>query len=447
MFESLSTRMTGIFRSLRGRGVLREEDLDQVLRDIRIALLEADVSLPLARSFLAQVKADAVGQNLINSLSPDQLIVKIVHDHLVTLLGEKGYTLNVDKQKPAVVVFAGLQGSGKTTGAAKIAHVLKTKGEKKVLLASTDIYRPAAREQLAILGEQAGVDTLPILEGEAPLSIVKRALQAAMAYDVLGIDTAGRLHVDDGLMTELQSIVTLAKPAEIILVMDAMTGQDALGVAEAFSKAVPLTSLMLSRMDSDARGGAALSLRAATGCPIAFLGTGEKITDITPFFPDRLAGRILGMGDVVSLVEKAQSVVSEKEARDMEKKLRRGQFDFNDMLSQMRQMRNMGSISSLLGMIPGLGQLKEQMNTEEANQKMRHTEAIICAMTPKERRDPKLLNASRKIRIAKGSGRSVQDVNVLLKQHLQMAQMMKSLGRMNKHQLRQMGRSLGFPKG
>jgi signal recognition particle subunit SRP54 len=353
----------------------------------------------------------------------------------------------VDKQKPAVILFAGLQGSGKTTGAAKIAHFLKTKNNKNVLLASTDIYRPAAREQLAILGQQAGVDTLPLMENEKPLSIVKRALQAAMAYDVLGIDTAGRLHLDDALMAELKEIVTLSKPAEIILVMDAMTGQDALGVAEAFAKAVPLTSLMLSRMDSDARGGAALSLRAATSCPIAFLGTGEKISDLTPFFPDRLAGRILGMGDVVSLVEKAQSVVSEKEAKDLEKKLRRGQFDFNDMLSQMRQMRNMGSIGSLLGMIPGMGQIKEQINNDEATQKMRQVEAIICSMTPKERRDPKLLNASRKIRIAKGAGRTVQDVNLLLKQHLQMSQMMKSLGRMNKHQLRQMGRSLGFPKG
>jgi signal recognition particle subunit SRP54 len=439
--------MTGIFRSLRGRGVLREEDLDQVLRDIRVALLEADVSLPLTRTFLADVKADAVGQNLMNSLSPDQLIVKIVHDHMVKMLGNQGYTLNVDKQKPAVILFAGLQGSGKTTGAAKIAHFLKTKNNKNVLLASTDIYRPAAREQLAILGQQAGVDTLPLMENEKPLSIVKRALQAAMAYDVLGIDTAGRLHLDDALMAELKEIVTLSKPAEIILVMDAMTGQDALGVAEAFAKAVPLTSLMLSRMDSDARGGAALSLRAATSCPIAFLGTGEKISDLTPFFPDRLAGRILGMGDVVSLVEKAQSVVSEKEAKDLEKKLRRGQFDFNDMLSQMRQMRNMGSIGSLLGMIPGMGQIKEQINNDEATQKMRQVEAIICSMTPKERRDPKLLNASRKIRIAKGAGRTVQDVNLLLKQHLQMSQMMKSLGRMNKHQLRQMGRSLGFPKG
>ena len=439
--------MTGIFRSLRGRGVLREEDLDQVLRDIRVALLEADVSLPLTRSFFADVKADAVGQNLMNSLSPDQLIVKIVHDHMVKMLGNQGYTLNVDKQKPAVILFAGLQGSGKTTGAAKIAHFLKTKNNKNVLLASTDIYRPAAREQLAILGQQAGVDTLPLMENEKPLSIVKRALQAAMAYDVLGIDTAGRLHLDDALMAELKEIVTLSKPAEIILVMDAMTGQDALGVAEAFAKAVPLTSLMLSRMDSDARGGAALSLRAATSCPIAFLGTGEKISDLTPFFPDRLAGRILGMGDVVSLVEKAQSVVSEKEAKDLEKKLRRGQFDFNDMLSQMRQMRNMGSIGSLLGMIPGMGQIKEQINNDEATQKMRQVEAIICSMTPKERRDPKLLNASRKIRIAKGAGRTVQDVNLLLKQHLQMSQMMKSLGRMNKHQLRQMGRSLGFPKG
>ena len=274
MFESLSTRMTGIFRSLRGRGVLREEDLDQVLRDIRIALLEADVSLPIVRSFLADVKADAVGQNLINSLSPDQLIVKIVHDHLVKLLGQQGYALNVDKQKPAVIVFVGLQGSGKTTGAAKIAHLLKTKGQKNVLLASTDIYRPAAREQLAILGQQAGVDTLPIIEGEAPLAIVKRALQAAISYDVLGIDTAGRLHLDQDLMEELKGLVALAKPAEILLVMDAMTGQDALTVAEAFAKAVPLTSLMLSRMDSDARGGAALSLRAATSCPFAFLGTG-----------------------------------------------------------------------------------------------------------------------------------------------------------------------------
>jgi signal recognition particle subunit SRP54 len=439
--------MTGIFRSLRGRGVLREEDLDQVLRDIRVALLEADVSLPLTRTFLADVKADAVGQNLMNSLSPDQLIVKIVHDHLIKMLGNQGYTLNVDKQKPAVILFAGLQGSGKTTGAAKIAHFLKTKNNKNVLLASTDIYRPAAREQLAILGQQAGVDTLPLIENEKPLAIAKRALQAAMAYDVLGIDTAGRLHLDDALMAELKEIVALSKPAEIILVMDAMTGQDALGVAEAFAKAVPLTSLMLSRMDSDARGGAALSLRAATSCPIAFLGTGEKISDLTPFFPDRLAGRILGMGDVVSLVEKAQSVVSEKEAKDLEKKLRRGQFDFNDMLSQMRQMRNMGSIGSLLGMIPGMGQIKEQINNDEATQKMRQVEAIICSMTPKERRDPKLLNASRKIRIAKGAGRTVQDVNLLLKQHLQMSQMMKSLGRMNKHQLRQMGRSLGFPKG
>ena len=265
-----------------------------------------------------------------------------------------------------------------------------------------------------------------------------------MAFDVLIVDTAGRLHLDDELMQELKSIVELVKPSETMLVMDAMTGQDALSVANAFKESVPLTSLMLSRMDSDARGGAALSLRSATNCPIAFLGTGEKLNDLTQFFPDRLAGRILGMGDVVSLVETAQSIVSEQEAKDLEKKLKRGQFDLNDMLNQMRQMRKMGSIGSLLGMIPGLGQFKEQIDNADAAKKMKHVEAIICSMTPKERRDPKLLNASRKIRIAKGAGRTVQDVNILLKQHQQMSQMMKSLGRMNKHQMRQMGRSFGL---
>jgi len=433
MFDSLSDRLGGVFDKLRGRGALTEADVRAAMREVRIALLEADVALPVVRDFVDTVTEQAVGHNVLRSVTPGQQVVKIVSDALTEMLGSETSELLIDVTPPAVIMMVGLQGSGKTTSTAKIAKRLKEKGRKKVLMASLDVQRPAAQEQLAVLGTQTDVATLPIIAGQQPVDIARRALQAAklQGFDVVMLDTAGRLHVDQALMDEMKAVADVANPAEILLVVDSLTGQDAVNVATNFTAQVPLTGVVLTRMDGDARGGAALSMRAVTGRPIKFAGTGEKLDAIEPFHPGRVANRILGMGDVVSLVEKAAETIDAEEADKLAKKMAKGQFDLNDLRAQLNQMRRMGGLGALAGMIPGLKKAQAAMASSGASEKtLLHMDAIIGSMTPKERERPALLNAKRKIRVAKGSGTTVQDVNRLLKMHQEMETAMKKIRKM-----------------
>ena len=439
MFDSLSDRLGGVFDKLRGRGALREEDVRAAMREVRIALLEADVALPVARRFIDNVTEKAVGQHVLKSVTPGQQVVKIVHDELVAMLGgdaegaEEAVGLDLNAVPPVVIMMVGLQGSGKTTSTAKIAKLLKDKQGKKVMMASLDVNRPAAQEQLAVLGEKVGVATLPIIAGQAPVDIATRALQSAklQAIDVLLLDTAGRLHVDDALMAEMKAVAAISRPQEVLLVVDSLTGQDAVNVAQSFSGEVDLTGVILTRMDGDARGGAALSMRAVTGKPIKFAGTGEKIDAIEPFHPGRVANRILGMGDVVSLVEKAAAVVEKEEAEKLAERMLKGQFDMNDLRTQLRQMQNMGGLGMLAGMMPGMKKAKAAMAASNMDDKvLLRMDAIIGSMTPKERQRPELLNAKRKKRIAAGSGTEVQDINKLLKMHQEMGRAMKQIKKM-----------------
>jgi signal recognition particle subunit SRP54 len=433
MFDSLSDRLSGVFDRLRGRGALNEADVRGAMREVRIALLEADVALPVVRSFVDQVTEQAVGQQVLKSVTPGQQVVKIVHDALIEMLGAEASELNVDVTPPAVVMMVGLQGSGKTTTTAKIARRLREKGGKKVMMASLDVARPAAQEQLRVLGEKANVATLPIVAGQQPVEIARRALQSAklQGFDVLLLDTAGRLHVDQVLMDEMKAVAEVSAPTEILLVVDALTGQDAVNVASSFSEQVDLSGVVLTRLDGDARGGAALSMRAVTGKPIKFAGVGEGIEALEPFHPSRVAGRILGMGDVVSLVERAQETIQVEEAEALARKMAKGQFDLNDLRSQLAQMQRMGGLTGLAGMLPGMKKVQGAMAASGVDNKILvHMDAMIGSMTPKERTRPELLNAKRKIRVAKGSGTTVQDVNKLLKMHQEMAGAMKKLRKM-----------------
>ncbi|MBA4047155.1 MAG: signal recognition particle protein [Sphingomonas sp.] len=432
MFDSLSERLGGVFDRLRGRGALTEADVRAAMREVRIALLEADVALPVARDFVDQVTEQAVGQNVLRSVTPGQQVVKIVSDALTEMLGGGEAGLELGVTPPAVIMMVGLQGSGKTTTTAKLAKRLAKRDGKKVLMASLDVNRPAAQEQLATLGTQAEVATLPIVAGQRPVEIAKRAMQAAklQGYDVLMLDTAGRLHVDQALMDEMQAIADVSRPHEILLVVDALTGQDAVNVAQNFSEQVPLTGVVLTRMDGDARGGAALSMRAVTGKPIKFAGTGEKMDAIEAFHPGRVAGRILGMGDVVSLVEKAAEAIQIEDAERMARRLEKGQFDMNDLRGQLAQMQRMGGLGALAGMMPGMKKAQAALAGGGHDRTLIRMDAMIGSMTPKERAKPELLNAKRKIRVAKGSGTTVQDVNKLLKMHQEMAGAMKKLKKM-----------------
>jgi len=434
MFESLSDRLAGVFDRLRGRGALNEADVRGAMREVRIALLEADVALPVVREFVDRATEQAVGQQVLRSVTPGQQVVKIVHDALVEMLGAEEAGLELAVTPPAVLMMVGLQGSGKTTTTAKLAKRLTEKDRKKVMMASLDVARPAAQEQLAVLGRQADVATLPVVTGQGPVEIAKRALNAArlQGYDVLMLDTAGRLHVDRALMDEMKAVAAATSPQEILLVADAMTGQDAVNVAKSFADEVALTGVILTRMDGDARGGAALSMRAVTGRPIKFAGTGEAIDRLEAFHPERVAGRILGMGDVVSLVERAQETIQAEEAEAMARKMAKGQFDLNDLRMQLQQMQRMGGLGALAGMMPGLGKIKNQINASgvlEGNV-LGRLDAIISSMTPKERGKPELMNAKRKIRVANGSGTTVQEVNKLLKMHQEMAGAMKKIRKM-----------------
>ena len=432
MFESLSDRLGGVFERLRGRGALNEVDVRAAMREVRIALLEADVALPVVREFVDKATEQAVGQQVLRSVTPGQQVVKIVHDALVEMLGSDVSDLDIDVTPPAVVMVVGLQGSGKTTTTAKLAKRLAGKERKKVMMASLDVNRPAAQEQLAVLGSQADVATLPIVAGQQPVEIARRALQSAklQGFDVVLLDTAGRLHVDQPLMDEMKAVAETAQPQEILLVVDALTGQDAVNVAKSFTDQIELTGVILTRMDGDARGGAALSMRAVTGKPIKFAGTGEAIDAIEGFHPQRVAGRILGMGDVVSLVERASETIKVEEAEALARKMAKGQFDLNDLRNQLQQMQRMGGIGALAGMLPGMKKIQNAVNATTDDKTLVRLDAMIGSMTPRERAKPELMNAKRKIRVANGSGTTVQDVNRLLKMHQEMSTAMKKLRKM-----------------
>ncbi|MFL6764612.1 MAG: signal recognition particle protein [Sphingomicrobium sp.] len=432
MFDTLSDRLGSVFDRLRGRGALSEADVRSAMREVRVALLEADVALPVARDFVDRVTEKAVGQEVLRSVTPGQMVVKIVHDALVETLGSETAELDLNVSPPAVVMMVGLQGSGKTTTTAKLAKRLAERERKKVLMASLDVARPAAQEQLAVLGRQAKVDTLPIVAGQQPVDIARRALNAAklQAYDVVLLDTAGRLHVDDQLMAEMKAVAAASNPTETLLVVDALTGQDAVNVAKGFAAEVDLTGVILTRLDGDARGGAALSMRAVTGKPIKFAGVGEAIDKLEAFHPERVAGRILGMGDVVSLVERAAETIQVEEAEKLAAKMARGKFDLDDLWAQLRQMQRMGGLGALAGMMPGMKGMKGAMDQAQNSKALVHMEAMLSSMTAKERARPEMINAKRKIRVAKGSGTTVQEINKLLKMHQEMATAMKRLKKM-----------------
>ena len=442
MFEGLTERLGGVFDRLKRHGALSEKDVSEAMREVRVALLEADVALSVVKDFIAEVQEKAIGEEVMRSVSPAQMVIKIVNDHLIDVLGAETVELNLNAAPPVPILMVGLQGSGKTTSTAKIAALLTRRDKKKVLMASLDVQRPAAQAQLKVLGEQAEIATLPIVAGQMPVDIAKRAMVAArlQGFDVVMLDTAGRLHIDEALMAELDAVRFAVSPVETLLVADSLTGQDAVNVAKQFKDRTDITGIMLTRIDGDARGGAALSMRKVTGCPIKLLGTGEKLDEIEVFHPDRIASRILGMGDVVGLVEKAVEAIDEEEAAKLEAKIKKGTFDLEDLAGQLRQMRKMGGMEGLMGMLPGVGKMKQQMANANIDENvLKRQEAIISSMTPKERQAPKIIAASRKRRIAAGSGTSVPDVNRLLKQHKQMASMMKKIGKMGKKGLMRNG--------
>ncbi|MBG6209031.1 signal recognition particle subunit SRP54 [Labrenzia sp. EL_126] len=432
MFESLSDRLSGVFDKLTGRGALSENDVNEAMREIRRALIEADVALPIVRSFTDKVRSRAVGAEVVKSVTPGQMVVKIVHDQLVEMLGAEAQPIDLNAPAPVAIMMVGLQGSGKTTTTAKIARRMTQRDRRKVLMASLDTRRPAAQEQLKILGEQNEIDTLPIVEGQGPVEIANRAMSAAKlgGYDVVMLDTAGRIHIDEPLMMEMADVKAAAQPHEILLVADSLTGQDAVNLASSFDERVGITGIALTRMDGDGRGGAALSMQAVTGKPVKLIGTGEKSDALEDFHPKRIADRILGMGDIVSLVEKAAEAIDAEKAAKMAKRMQKGHFDLEDLAEQLKQMEKLGGMSGMMGMLPGVGKMKKQIEASNIDDKMfKRQIAIIQSMTPAERSKPDLLKASRKKRIAAGSGVQVAEVNKLLKMHRQMADMMKKMGK------------------
>ncbi len=447
MFETLTGRLGEVLNRLTKRGALSEGDVNEALREVRLALLEADVALPVVKRFIDEVRSKAVGAEVLRSVTPGQMVIKVVQDHLVEMLGKAQAEIDLLAPAPVPIMLVGLQGSGKTTSCAKIARLLSERQKKKVLMASLDVARPAAQEQLRVLGEQAGVATLPVIAGQMPVDIAKRAIQAAklQSFDVVLLDTAGRIHIDEALMAEALAVRDAVQPHETLLVADALTGQDAVRLAEQFHKRIGLTGIVLTRMDGDGRGGAALSMRAVTGQPIKLIGIGEKLDQMEPFHPDRIASRILGMGDVVSLVEKAAETLEKEAAEKLAAKMEKGTFDLEDLASQLRQMRKLGGMQGVLSLLPGVAKVKKQLaDSGVADKQLARQEAIISSMTPWERRNPKLIHASRKQRIARGSGATVPEINRLLKQHRQMADMMKRVKKMGKAGLMP---PQGFPPG
>jgi signal recognition particle subunit SRP54 len=441
MFESLQERLGSILNGLTGRGALSESDVTAALREVRRALIEADVSLEVVRSFTDRVREKAVGAEILKSIKPGQMVVKIVHDELIEMLGTEGVSIDLNAPAPVVIMMVGLQGSGKTTTTGKISKRLTERQRKKVLMASLDTRRPAAQEQLRQLGIQTSVDTLPIIAGQSPVEIAKRAVQAAKlgGHDVVILDTAGRTHIDEPLMVEMADIRKAANPHEILLVADSLTGQDAVNLARNFDERVGITGIVLTRMDGDGRGGAALSMRAITGKPIKLIATGEKMDALEEFYPKRIADRILGMGDIVSLVEKAAENIDAEKAAAMAKKMQSGKFDLNDLADQLGQMKKLGGMGSIMGMMPGMGKMKDQVAAAGLDDKVFDRQlAIIGSMTKAERANPDLLKHSRKQRIAKGSGTNAADINKLLKMHRQMADMMKVMGKGKGGMMKQM---------
>ena len=431
MFNSLKDKLQSVFSSLGKTGALSASEVNAALREVRLALLDADVAVPVVKQFMDLIRERAIGTSVLKSVRPDQQVIKIVNDGLTEILGGDAEPLKVDVTPPAVILMVGLQGSGKTTTSGKLAQFLKTKNKKKVMLASLDMTRPAAREQLRMLAEQAAVGILPEDDKQTPIQLARRAIKSAQlqGYDVLILDTAGRQSIDDGLMAELDTIKSLSKPVETLLVADALTGQDAVNTAAAFMSRIGITGIILTRLDGDARGGAALSMRQVTGCPIKFAGVGEKLEALETFDPARMAGRILDMGDVVALVEKAAEAIEEEEAMRMAQRMAKGKFDLNDFLTQLRQLKKMGGVGGLLGMLPGIGKINKQLAAAGVDDSMiKRQEAIILSMTKKERVSIGLLNASRRKRIAFGSGTTVQEVNRVVKQYQDMARMMKKMG-------------------
>jgi signal recognition particle subunit SRP54 len=459
MFDSLSDRLNAVFDNLRRRGALSADDVGEALREIRVALLEADVALQVVRDFIGVVREKAVGQEVLRSVTPGQMVVKIVHDHLVEVLGgganrgrgpDGAAGIDLNAAPPVAVLLVGLQGSGKTTTCAKIALRLRTRERKKVLMAGLDVQRPAAQEQLAQLGRQVGVATLPVVAGERPVAIARWALDVGRreGYDVVLLDTAGRLHVNEELMLEVAAVREAAQPHQTLLVADALTGQDAVNVAKAFGERAGITGIVLTRVDGDARGGAALSMRSITGKPIVLIGTGERVEALEPFHPERIAGRILGMGDVVSLVEKAAETADQEDAEKLARKMQKGEFDLDDLAGQLRQIRRMGGMTGMLGMLPGVAKVKKQLSQANIDEGiLKRQEAIIGSMTKAERRNPKLLNGSRRRRIAEGSGTSVPDVNRLMKQYQDMAGMMKKMKKLGERGLMRHGLQALLPQG
>lgn len=441
-FEGLTQRLAGTFKKLKNRGKLSEKDVKEAMREVRLALLEADVNYGVAKKFVADVTEKCIGEGVLESLTPAQQVVKIVNEELTELMGSSHQRINVSSRIPTVILMCGLQGSGKTTHSAKLANMFRSQG-KRPLLVACDIYRPAAIDQLKVVGEKAGV---PVFEmgQENPVKIVKKALSHAHDYgnDIVIIDTAGRLHIDEALMEELQAVKETANPDETLLVIDSMTGQDAVNVASSFDEKLGVDGIILTKLDGDSRGGAALSVKAVTGKPIKFVGTGEKIEDLEPFYPDRMASRILGMGDILSLIEKAQNEMDEKKATDLLHKMRKSELDFNDLLDQMEQLGKMGSLSSVLGMLPGGGKISDA-EAEQGERDLVRTRAIIYSMTPEERARPGLIDPKRKRRIAAGSGTEVQDVNRLLRQLEQTRKLMKQMT--GKKARRMMGGFSGMP--
>jgi signal recognition particle subunit SRP54 len=447
MFQSLSNNFSKIFDRLRSGGTLTESQIDQAMVDVRLALLEADVSLPVVKDFISSVREKAIGQNVIKSVTPGQMVVKIIHDELLSLLGssEEDRKLNLKAKPPVGIMMVGLQGSGKTTTSAKLALYLNGQN-KRILLVSLDTYRPAAQQQLEILAKSADLSCLPIIQGQNPLEITKRALVEARlgGYDVVIYDTAGRLHIDEDMMKELVRVKELTEPTEILLVADSMTGQDAVNVATQFDGQLGITGVVLTRIDGDSRGGAALSIKYVTKKPIKFLGAGEKLSALEEFHPERLAGRILDMGDVVSLVEKASEVMDQEAAAKAAERLKKGLFNLNDYLSQIRGIKKMGGFKDIIGMLPGVGRMTEKIDIAKNESMIGRQEAVILSMTKKERRKPELINASRRKRIADGSGTSVQEVNKLLKQFQQISDMIKKTSRMDQKSLMRSGLSKLF---
>jgi signal recognition particle subunit SRP54 len=432
MFDFLHDKIDGALKKIRGRGVISAADVEATMKEVRTALLEGDVNFKVAKDFCSRVTEKAIGENVLKSLSPEQQIIKIVHEELTATMGGEAAELDLRSAPPVVIMLVGLQGSGKTTTSAKLARLLKEQYKRSPLLVPADVYRPAAITQLKTLGSNLGIAVFDSQPTDRPVDIAIRARDFATrnVHDVMIIDTAGRLQIDEALMDELKQIVTVVAPTEILLVADAMTGQEAVNVAQGFDQTLALTGLVLTKLDGDARGGAALSMRAVTGKPIKFVGLGEKSDALEPFHPERMASRILGMGDVLTLIEKAAQQVTVEDSEDLEKKFKKGQFSFEDFLSQMRMIRRMGSISSLMSMIPGINKLAKQVDPEKQEKEFRKLEAIILSMTKEERRDHEILNGSRRRRIALGSGTSVEDVNKLVKQFVEMRKMMKQLMKM-----------------